>query len=61
MADKFNEDNLNSCNDTHSNKHASSSTFKFELVTPDFVFDQICKLSNNKSTGTDNISMKFWS
>ena len=28
--------------------------FKFDVVTPEFIFDQICSFSNNKSTGIDN-------
>ena len=28
-------------------------------ITPDFVFDQICSFSNNKSTGVSNISTKL--
>ena len=55
--------------DVHSNNSISSNSnvdhehhedFQFDVRTTDFVFNQICNYSNNKSTGICNNSMKFF-
>ena len=33
--------------------------FKFDLITEDYVFDQLCSFPNNKSTGLDNFHVKL--
>jgi hypothetical protein len=56
LASKFkcntnNDDDVkHSCN----NVDVNIDHFKFDVITPDFVFDQICNFANNKSTGIDN-------
>ena len=55
LADKFNN---NHENNVTCNKNISSN-FEFDFVTPEFVFDEICKMSNNKSTGLDNLNIRL--
>ena len=55
LADKFNN---NHENNVTCNKNISSH-FEFDFVTPEFVFDEICKMSNNKSTGLDNLNIRL--
>ena len=33
--------------------------FEFDVITPNFVFDQICIFPNNKSTGIDNVCIRL--
>ena len=37
----------------------SDSKFQFDIITDDYVFDQICNLSNNKSPGLDGFQAKL--
>ena len=49
-------DNVNYCkNDTD----IKSVHFEFDVITSDFVFDQICNFSNNKNTGVDNMCTRL--
>ena len=57
MAKKFKHDS--NIDNTTSNVILEHECFKFDAITPDFVFDQICSFSNNKSTGVSNISTKL--
>ena len=41
------------------NHHQGGDKFNFSLITEEYVFDQLCSLSNNKATGTDDISSKL--
>ena len=60
LAKKFKHDsNINNNDVTISNVILEHECFKFDAITPDFVFDQICSFSNNKSTGVSNISTKL--
>lgn len=42
-----------SCNNTNSKYNY------FDCITPEFVFDEICKMSNNKSSGIGNFNVKL--
>jgi len=67
LASKF--DNSSSMFDgNNDSKHRSnnnnstnfnSSKFKFDIVTPEFVFDEICKFVNSKSSGLDEINVRL--
>ena len=61
MAAKFkyndNDDDVDHCENKYTDKHTED--FKFDLITPDFVFDQICNFSNNKSTGVDSVCIRL--
>ena len=60
LAKKFMHDSYIDNNDvTTSNVILDHECFKFDAITPDFVFDQICSISNNKSTGVSNINTKL--
>ena len=49
-------DNVNICkNDTD----IQIVHFEFDVITPDFVFEQICNFSNDKSTGVDNMCIRL--
>jgi len=37
----------------------NNNQFGFDVVTPDFIFDQICQFSNNKSSGFDDTCIKL--
>ena len=60
LASKFNDNDFTdhtehrNIDNNHDNEH-----FKFDVITPDFVFDQICIFSNNKSTGIDQVCIKL--
>ena len=56
LADKFNKDHHNN---PLSNRSKTKSTFNFSTITPDFVYNYICKLPNNKSSGLDNFSVQL--
>ena len=51
------------CNDIEGVDHCSidekDTHFKFDVITPDFVFDQIRSFPNNKSTGIDNVCIRL--
>ena len=51
------------CNDIEGVDHCSidekDTHFEFDVITPDFVFDQICSFPNNKSTGIDNVCIRL--
>ena len=51
------------CNDIEEVDHCSidekDKHFEFDVITPDFVFDQICSFSNNKSTIIDNACIRL--
>jgi len=51
---KTNDDTLNNNNINHINKQ-----FDFDYVTPEFVFDEICKMHNSKSPGFGNMNVKL--
>ena len=55
LADKSNDNHENNvtCN------KSISSHFEFDFVTPEFVFDEICKMGDNKSTGLDNLNIRL--
>ena len=55
LADKFNN---NHENNVTCNKNISSH-LEFDFVTPEFVFDEICKMNNNKSPGLDNLNIRL--
>ena len=60
LAKKFKHDsNIDNYDANTSNVNVEHECFKFDAITPDFVFDQICSFSNNKSTGVSNISTKL--
>ena len=66
LAAKFdNCKNGNTCSSNNSNCSINvgdtqgQDHFNFDVVTPDFVFDQICSISNNKSTGIGNDCIKL--
>ena len=60
LARKFKHDsNIDNYDANTSNVNVEHECFKFDAITPDFVFDQICSFSNNKSTGVSNISTKL--
>ncbi len=56
LGDKF--DNIAS-GDMDNNGCNLNSTFNFNMITPEFVFDEICKFCNNKSSGLDEINVKL--
>ena len=45
-------------NDTHSSINVHGN-FDFDLITEDYVFDQICNFQNNKSPGLDNFHARL--
>ena len=56
LASKFNNvehDNLN-----HLSK-VTTAKFDFDVITPEFVFDEISKMNNKKSPGLDNVNVKI--
>ena len=56
LASKFN-------NVDHSNLNQlpeeTTAKFDFDVITPEFVFDEISKMSNKKSPGLDNLNVKM--
>ena len=46
-------------NDINNNTDKDNDHFKFDIITPDFVFDEICNFSGNKSSGIDNVCMRL--
>ena len=55
LASKFSDANSNFTED----RCKSHSNFQFDIITDDYVFDQICNLSNNKSPGLDGFQAKL--
>ena len=55
LASKFSDTNSNFTED----RCKSESKFQFDIITDDYVFDQICNLSNNKSPGLDGFQAKL--
>ena len=55
LGDKFNNNHDNTVSCTKN----ISSHFEFDFVTPEFVFAEICKMSNNKSTGLGNLNVRL--
>ena len=47
------------CNDVRSSTSDCNDNFKFENVSYDFVYNQIYKMDNNKSTGLDEFNVKL--
>ena len=61
MADKFDNDLIgsdNTCWYSSDDNCNLNSTFNFDIVTPGFIFDEICKFANNKSSGLDGINVR---
>ena len=63
LAEHFKKNNDNNNEDSNNgispNRNVDYVDFQFDVITPDFVFDQICNYSNNKSTGISNTSIKL--
>ena len=47
------------CNDVRSSTSLCNESFKFENVSYDVVYNQICKMDNNKSTGLDEFNVRL--
>ena len=56
LASKFS--NIPTTTNTNLNVNIDSE-FKFDLITPEYVFDEICKFSCNKATGLDGLDSKL--
>ncbi|XP_071963444.1 uncharacterized protein [Antedon mediterranea] len=54
LASKFLNTNINKTTD-----YTLVDKFKFDYLTSDYIFDEICKFSSNKATGIDNINCKL--
>ena len=52
LANKFDNHDKDDMVDANTN-----ALFEFELISPEFVFDELCKMNINKSTGVDNLSV----
>ncbi len=56
LANKFVNNNETKYTD---NNPCNTTCFNFDIVTPEFVFDEICKMDNNKSPGFGNLNVKL--
>lgn len=54
LANKFNNTGRNI-----DKSNSVDSTFQFDIITDDYIFDKICQLSNNKSPGLDGFQVKL--
>ena len=60
LSRKFDNDNLNCpCNDANVLQCNNKDSFKFYNVSSDFVYEQICSMDNNKSTGFDQFNVRL--
>jgi hypothetical protein len=68
LGEKFNTNNVNvkcpcnhSCSECHNNSINSTHTnkFKFDEITPNFVYNQIRNMSNDKSPGLDQFNVRL--
>ncbi len=59
LADKFDNDLTGNINSSENDCSNLNSTFNFDIVTPEFIFDEICNFANNKSSGLDGINVKL--
>ncbi len=60
LGSKFEKSNMKCpCNSVCSEQHCSTSKFKFNAISPEFVLDQICNMLNTKSPGLDQFNVRL--
>ena len=60
LGSKFNESNIKCpCNSVCSEQYCSTNKFKFNVISADFVLDQIYNMPNGKSPGLDTYNVRL--
>jgi hypothetical protein len=59
LGSKFNTNTECPCNNVCSEQYCTVNKFKFKDISPNFVFDQICNMKNNKSPGLDQFNVRL--